>query len=336
MPWTENFLAYLATVSTPCTTEAMSSLQVAVCASSCIPSAAQTATLLNVSNLASSVGLSRPSISAYLGLLERVFMLELLRPWHSNRLRRLVKTPKLHIGDTGLACALLGVNARSLAKHRGLLGQLLESFVFQELRRQASWHDAPMEFFHFRDKDQVEVDIVIERGALALAGVEVKASGTVTGSDFRGLRRLRRAVGNRFAAGVVLYDGEVGTSFGDRLFAVPIHALWEPAACPPASSPLAPPPRSAGKRIGLTVGILIDTSPAGVVVLGMTPGAAGSVNREVCRIADGSWEEHLCWGARVRAWWDPRWFACGRGRCRSRAACAGRRRAPPWPACRRR
>ncbi len=192
--------------------------------------AAQTATMLNVSNLASSFSLSRPSISAYLGLLERVFMLELLRPWHSNRLRRLVKTPKLHIGDTGLACALLGLNARGLAKHRGLLGQLLESFVFQELRRQASWHDTHLEFFHYRDKDQVEIDIVIEQGALALAGVEVKASGTVTGADFRGLRRLRRAVGDRFAAGVVLYDGEVSTSFGDGLFAVPIRALWETAA----------------------------------------------------------------------------------------------------------
>lgn len=192
--------------------------------------AAQTANLLNVANLASSFSLSRPSVSAYLGLLERVFMLERLPPWHCSRMRRLVKTPKLHIGDTGLACSLLGLHARGLAKHRGLLGQLLESFVFQELRRQASWHHAHLEFFHYRDKDQAEVDIVIERGALSLAGVEVKASGTVTGADFRGLRRLRRAVGDRFAAGVVLYDGEVCTSFGGGLYAVPIRTLWETTA----------------------------------------------------------------------------------------------------------
>ena len=94
--------------------------------------AAQTANLLNVSNLASAFSLSRPSVSGYLGLLERVFLLELLQPWHSNRLSRLVKTPKLHIGDTGLACALLGLNARGLAKNRALMGHLLESFVFQE------------------------------------------------------------------------------------------------------------------------------------------------------------------------------------------------------------
>ena len=84
-----------------------------------------------------------------------------------------------------------------------------------------------MSFFHFRDRDGYEVDIVIEQGPRALAGVEVKASATVTASDFRGLRRLRDAAGDRFAGGAVLYDGETSTSFGDRLHAVPIRLLWE-------------------------------------------------------------------------------------------------------------
>jgi predicted AAA+ superfamily ATPase len=153
--------------------------------------------------------------------------LEVLPPWHSNRLRRLIKTPKLHIGDTGLACALLGVDSDALRADRPLLGQLLETFVFQELRRQASWHDDPMTFFHYRDKDGVEIDIIIERGARILAGVEVKATATVTEGDFRGLRKLKNSVGKRFTSGVVLYDGEMTASFGDGLFAVPIRALWE-------------------------------------------------------------------------------------------------------------
>jgi len=110
-----------------------------------------------------------------------------------------------------------------------LLGQLLETFVLQELRRQASWHDDPIAFHHFRDKDGVEVDIVLERGAHDLAGVEVKAGATVTGADFRGLRKLQEATGPRFAAGLVLYDGEITVSFGDRLYAVPIRTLWETA-----------------------------------------------------------------------------------------------------------
>ncbi len=132
--------------------------------------AAQTARLINVSDPAAHFRLSRPTINDYVTLLERVFLLERLPRRHSNRLSRLVKTPKLHIGDTGLACALLGVGAVALAGDRPSLGQLLETFVFQELRRQASWHDAPSEFFHYHDKDKVEVDIVIEGTPLARVG----------------------------------------------------------------------------------------------------------------------------------------------------------------------
>ncbi len=188
---------------------------------------ANTATLFNLSDLAAPFELSRPTIREYVALLGQVFLLEELPSWHSNRLSRLVKRPKLHVGDTGLACALLGLDADGLSSDRSLLGQLLETFVYRELQRQASWHDAVMSFFHFRDRDGCEVDIVMERGAQAVAGVEVKAGATVTASDFRGLRRLRSAAGDRFAGGLVLYDGETSAGFGDRLYAVPIRALWE-------------------------------------------------------------------------------------------------------------
>ncbi len=189
--------------------------------------AGQTARLLNVADLASPFQLSRPTIRDYVTLLARVFLLEELPPWHSNRLSRLIKTPKLHLGDTGLACALLGVDAAALAEDRPLLGQMLETFVFQELRRQASWQEVPIAFYHFRDKDGVEVDIVLEGGGQRVAGIEVKASATVSSGDFRGLSKLKKSAGKRFAAGVVLYDGEAIAPFGDGMFAVPIRALWE-------------------------------------------------------------------------------------------------------------
>ncbi len=188
--------------------------------------AGQTARLLNVSSLASPFQLSRPTIRDYVTLLERVFLIDLLPPWHSNRLSRLVKTPKLHLGDTGLASALLGVDAATLAKDRPLLGQLLETFVLQELRRQASWQEAAIAFHHFRDRDGYEVDMVLERDGHALAGVEVKAAATVTEADFRGLRKFEQAAGQRFACGVVLYDGENSVRFAENLFAVPVKALW--------------------------------------------------------------------------------------------------------------
>ena len=189
--------------------------------------ATQTARLFNLTDLAAPFQQSRPTIRDYVTLLERVFLVETLPPRHSNRLSRLIKTPKLHLGDTGLAGALLGLDAAALSADRGTLVQLLETFVFQELRRQASWEEAAIRFFHFRDKDGVEVDVVLERGARELAGIEVKAAATVSAADFRGLRKLRQAARNRFATGIVLYDGETCVPFGDDLYAVPIRCLWE-------------------------------------------------------------------------------------------------------------
>lgn len=189
--------------------------------------AANTARLLNFTDLAAPLQVSRPTLRDYVTLLARVFLVEQLPPWHANRLSRLVKTPKLHVGDTGLACALLGVDAAGLTADRGLLGQLVETFVLQELRRQASLQDVPPSFFHYRDRDSYEVDIVLERGVQAVAGVEVKAGATVTAADFRGLRKLKDACGTRFAGGIVLYDGEISAGFGDGLYAVPLRALWQ-------------------------------------------------------------------------------------------------------------
>lgn len=189
--------------------------------------AGHTARLINVTDLAGPFQLTRQTIFDYVTLLERVFLLERLPPWHSNRLSRLVKTPKLHMGDTGVACALTGIDAAALLNDRDALGPLLETFVLQELRRQASWRTPPVTFFHFRDRDGAEVDIVLEQGPGAVAGVEIKAAASVSAADFRGLRKLKEAAGRHFAGGVVLYDGETSASFGDGLFAVPVRALWE-------------------------------------------------------------------------------------------------------------
>ena len=189
--------------------------------------AGQTARLINVEALAAPFELARQTIHEYVALLERVFLLERLPPWHTNHMSRLVKRPKLHVADTGVACSLLGIDARGLDADRQLLGSMLETFVLQELRRQASWRPVPLDFSHFRDRDDFEVDIVLEQGPSAVAGIEVKAAASVGESDFRGLRKLREAAGKRFVAGVVLYDGSATIHFRDGLFAVPLRKLWE-------------------------------------------------------------------------------------------------------------
>lgn len=171
--------------------------------------------------------MSRPTIREYVTLLERVFLVDELPPWHTNRLSRLVKSAKLHMVDTGLACALLGLDGGTLWRDREMYGQMLETFVYQELRRQAGWHPDAIRSFHYRDKDNAWVDILVEGPGGRIAGVEVKASATVEAKDFRGLRKLREATGNKFAAGVLMYDGPTCIGFGERLFAVPATQLWQ-------------------------------------------------------------------------------------------------------------
>jgi predicted AAA+ superfamily ATPase len=188
--------------------------------------AGQTACLVNISELAGPFQLSRPTIRQYATLLAKMFLLEELPAWHSNRVKRLIKTPKMHLCDTGVACALLDMDADAIWKDRTMFGRLLETFALQELRRQASCFEDNIAFSHFRDKDMVEVDIVLE-SAGRLAGIEVKASSTVSDNDFRGLRKLQAAAGKKFTAGVLLYDGDAVASFGPQLHAMPLSRLWE-------------------------------------------------------------------------------------------------------------
>ncbi|MDX3774617.1 ATP-binding protein [Chromatiaceae bacterium AAb-1] len=188
--------------------------------------ASQTARLFVATELAAPFSVSRPTIREYLALLEQIFLIEQLQPWHNNRLSRLIKTPKMHLTDTGLACALLGVNSQNLWQDKALLGQLLETFIYQELRKHADWHEQEVNFYHFRNKDQVEVDIILEQGR-QLAGIEIKAAATVTASDFKGLNKLKEACGALFSAGIVFYDGDNILPFGEKLFAVPISCLLQ-------------------------------------------------------------------------------------------------------------
>lgn len=188
--------------------------------------AAYTAQLVNVADLAAPFELTRQTIHEHVALLERVFLIERLPAWHINKLKRLVKRPKIHVCDTGVACALLGLDDTALAGDRATMGAMLETFVLQELRRQASFRPDPLEFSHYRDRDDFEVDIVIE-GQGVVCGVEVKAAASVNSADLRGLRKLRSAAGRRFCAGAVLYDGTATISFGENIYAVPVRKLWE-------------------------------------------------------------------------------------------------------------
>lgn len=189
--------------------------------------ALQTARLLNTSALSVDLQLDRQTVDRHLTILERLFLIRRLPAWHRNSAKRLIKTPKVHLTDSGLAATLSDLTTGDWNLHRDRFGHLLESFVVQQLIAQAGWTDPDLRFWHYRDKDQVEVDCVITRGR-SVWGVEVKASATLHPSDGKGLRRLAAQVGGDFRGGIVMYDGTAIMPLdGTGMLAVPVSKLWE-------------------------------------------------------------------------------------------------------------
>ena len=137
-----------------------------------------------------------------------------------------MKTRKLHFLDSGLLAALLGTTAQHITADRSIFGPLLETFVMSEIMKQLGWLDDSCTLTHYRDKDKSEVDFVIESAAGDLVGIEVKSAASVSGGDFKGLRKLAGAAGTAFKLGVVLYDGELSLPFGERMYAAPVSCLW--------------------------------------------------------------------------------------------------------------
>ena len=183
--------------------------------------------LLNMSGLGTRLGVDGKTVDRWLVLLERMFLIRRVRAWHSSRLKRLVRTPKLHFLDSGLLAALLRTDAADIERHRQRLGPLLECFVHGEIAKAIALSDEMTTVSHYRDKDGVEVDLVLERSGDAIVGIEIKANATAHPRDFHGLRRLKETTGDRFACGIVLHDGDRIQRTAPGLYTMPIKMLWE-------------------------------------------------------------------------------------------------------------
>lgn len=146
--------------------------------------------------------------------------------WASNRLKRVLKSPKLQFVDSGLLASLRGLTSDTLKRDRSLFGGLLETFVYAELLKHTTWAEADYQILYYRDADQYEVDFVVENRAGELIGVEVKASATLTEKDLRGLKRLAVLAGESLQMGIILYDGTEAMPLGEKLWAVPLSSVW--------------------------------------------------------------------------------------------------------------
>lgn len=190
----------------------------------------QTAGLLNVSKVAQGLQSSRDTAAAYVELLESLFLIGTLPAWGTTVSSRIVSAPKMHVIDSGLGASLLRLSSAKLQRldpsSMTEFGHLLESFVVQEVIRQATWINAPISAGHWRTRDATEVDLVLERYDGAVVGIEVKAGERVDGKQFAGLRKLRDRLGRAFVAGIAFHLGQVGYEAEDRLHSIPIERLW--------------------------------------------------------------------------------------------------------------
>jgi predicted AAA+ superfamily ATPase len=188
--------------------------------------AARSASLINTADVARSIALPQTSLKRYLALLQATFLVQTVPAWSRNLGKRLTKSPKLILCDTGLLAYLLGINYARLTLNPDVTGPLFETFVITELYKQLAWSTTDLRLFHFRTQTGQEVDIVLENMAGQVAGIEVKASATVGARDFRGLEVLAQELGADFVRGVVFYMGNEIVPFSKNMWALPLSTLW--------------------------------------------------------------------------------------------------------------
>ncbi len=186
-----------------------------------------TAGVVEEKTLLEAAGINRKTAQAYERLLGNLLVVESLPAWTSNRLKRLVLTPKRHLVDPAIAGGVLRLDADAVLRDGDLLGRLLDTFVLAQLRAELPVTAARPRLYHVRQQQgRFEVDLIAELAGGGLVGMEVKATAAPGPADARHLAGLRDRYPDTFVAGVVLHTGPRAYGLGERLAAVPISALW--------------------------------------------------------------------------------------------------------------
>lgn len=189
--------------------------------------ALDTAGLAEHKTLYDAAGINRKTALAYDQLLTNLFVLDAVPAWTSNRLTRLVRASKRYLVDPSLAAAALGLDLLGVMRDGDLLGRLLDTFVAAQLRPELDFALSTPYLHHLRDAGgRHEIDLVAEVAASDVVALEIKATAAPTRADARHLEWLRDRLGDRFRVGAVLHTGPRPFRLGDRVFALPICALW--------------------------------------------------------------------------------------------------------------
>ena len=180
-----------------------------------------------VAKVARSLGISEAATNTYLGLLESMYLIQRLPSWGQGLLGRETRRDKVSLTDVGLAAAMLDFTADKALTSGGFefYGSLVEQFVATELLKQREWSRQRFRVYHYRSR-QAEVDCIVELADGSVIAIEVKSSSSLKEDSWRNMDILRRKLGERFLAGIVLYSGRQSQAVGDRMYVLPLRALW--------------------------------------------------------------------------------------------------------------
>ena len=188
--------------------------------------AARAGGLQNFAEVSRITQISGSTLKRYIGLFAAIFLYVELPGWYRSREKKLLKSPKTYLNDTGLLCNLLGMNAEALSADRTGAGHVLENFLVMELLKQRGWSRIRPRLYHLHAQNGKEVDVVLEAADGRLVGIEIKASGRVGLSDFAGMKAFAEIAGKAFVRGLVLHTGKETANFGHNLIAMPLSAVW--------------------------------------------------------------------------------------------------------------
>ena len=197
--------------------------------------AARSTALFNRSDIARDLGWPRSTVDRYLGLLEMIFLFDLLPAWSGNLGKKLTRSPKVIFRDTGLASHLVGSDPNHPPPDH-LFGRLLENFIVMELQRQVTWSEGDIQLFHFRTHGGSEIDILLEDRRGRVVAIEVKSTSSPTATMFRHMKRLAEDLGDRFHRGILLSRSENRLAFGSKIVTLPLDSLWTLGSQPQGES----------------------------------------------------------------------------------------------------
>ena len=189
--------------------------------------AAWSSKYMDIAAISSGLSIRRHTVEAYINALEALYLVERVRPWTQTDYERVGKHSKLFMTDSGLMSSVLGWQKKQVMLDSDRTGKLIETFIFNELAAQIDAHDGEYNLFHYRDREQREIDFLIEREDGALLGIEVKSGSAINSNHFKHLRWFKENIAqDRPFVGIVLYSGTHTGSMGDNLWAVPFSVLW--------------------------------------------------------------------------------------------------------------